>query len=267
MIIDLADTRKHLILTLLFAFFLFVFFYFLNDLSMKESFQNKPLNISDNLLINENLKLNSISSYNNKEWWNHHTVNNGVPVTMKWNELDWKGHSSLNNSKNTNFTMSFFIYVHENSLNGQPIFRIVDSGSGFHTDRSPGIFLAHHEDTPYLSIRGKSKKNTNDGKERLSEQSDNIIPLKKTTFVTIVFNRNGYKLYIDGNYKSFYNWKLFDIQNPENAFIEFGVSNNSTSFFIRNVSMNENTLNAKYIQQTYQKNKIQLGNSSPIIQQ
>ena len=267
MIIELADIQKHLILTLLFAFFLFIFIYFMNDLSMKESFQNKPLNISDNLLIDENLKLNSISSYNDRKWWNHHTVNKGVPITIKWNDLGWAGHSSLNKSKNTNFTLSFFIYVHENVPNDQPIFRIVDSGSGFHTDRSPGVFLSHNADSAFLSIRGKSKKKANDGKEKISEQSDNKIPTKKTTFISLVFNRNGYKLYIDGKYKSFYNLKLFDIQNPENAFIELGVSNNSTSFFIRNVLINENTLSAKYIQQTYQKYKTKIGNDLPKIEQ
>ena len=92
-----------------------------------ESFEN----ISDLVQIEKTLALNHhmLDQYNKHNWWNHKIKNANIPIIIKWKDLSWsETEQSRIGDKNTDFTVSFWIYLLNHSDLEQVIFRIVDPG-------------------------------------------------------------------------------------------------------------------------------------------
>jgi hypothetical protein len=117
------------------------------------------------------------------------------------------------------------------------------------------VYFLIPSEIPALSIRCKSESNVNDGKDIELEKVECQFPLKTPTLMSIVFTNSGYTLYMNGQYKTSYNWKSVAIQDENKASIEFAHPKNKTSFFVRKLHMYEKTFNSKEISLLYKTEK------------
>lgn len=252
-------TKKTIVLSILILLFSFILWYFFSQNVYSEPFNTK-INITDKMTISsplENNKYRQVNRNNTESWWNSYVPfpkreKNKTAVNMRYNDMNWKTHPSQVSENNRDFTLSFWIYVNNIEDSMQTIFKIIDPGN--ESDRVPGVFLIPSE-IPALSIRCKSDSNVNDGKDIELEKKECQFPLKTPTFMSIVFTSSGYTLYMNGQYKTSYNWKSVAIQDENKASIELAHPKTKTSFFVRKLHMYEKTFNSKEISLLYKAEK------------
>ena len=100
--------------------------------------------------------------------------------------------------KTDNMTIGFWIYIKRGSGNWKPIIRFGTAENGWWLpERSPGVWLwTWHRNA--LHVRNVTDGHINDGADFFTETSLNNIPLRKPTYVSIVFSEKVYKMYING---------------------------------------------------------------------
>jgi hypothetical protein len=126
---------------------------------------------------------------------------------VQWDDLPWGTNDEVE-KKNSDFSISFWIYMNQPHWWWEHIFRVVDH---YHTDRAPGIW-AWCCNMPNLHIRQASSKRQSDqtwwsdrnsgagfGESRWNAEFRNLaIPLQRPAFCTIVFSGKEYRLFVNG---------------------------------------------------------------------
>ena len=267
---EIEHIQKNLILFFIGLLFVCIMFYFIlywyqhwnravfeeNLPDVVESFEN----ISDLVQIEKTLALNHhmLDQFNKHNWWNHKMKNANIPIIIRWKDLSWsETEQSRIGDKNTDFTVSFWIYLLNHSDLEQVIFRIVDPGPPG-SNRIPGIYLKAKENA--LSIRCKTSSHWNDGKSLMDESNDCKLMSHQPIFVSITFSRTQYNLYLNGRYITEYTWNdtPVSIIDLENAYIETGTIAGSNTFVLHHLTIHPMNLTSTQVAAMYDKRKTQL---------
>ena len=183
--------------------------------------------------------------------------------------------------RTNNMTVGFWIFINESMLhNWRPIINFGTAENGWWaSERSPGVWL-----WPWfrnsLHIRNSSNgpstywsKNHNTGADFFTENLNNI-PLRKPTYVSIVFSEEVYKLYINGvhiqTWQSQYSQKddriidNSDITDVKSVVKHIWIGSYSwdNTFFLRKVEIFPTPLSEDEVRLLYCKNKQEASENS-----
>jgi len=165
------DIQKDIILFFIILVFVSCFVYW-RDV-YKEDFSSTPIIVK----ISNSPVLSILPS------WTNSIINRGN-IKIKWNDLKWDTNDLNKSSKNSEFSLTFSLFLGGRKVVPQPIFRIIDN-LGFGSNNSPGIWLTEN----YIQIK-------NDSSTKILKKT--LIPLQSLDFYTIVFTSHDYSIYING---------------------------------------------------------------------
>ena len=224
------DIQKDIILFFIILVFVSCFVYW-RDVS-KEDFITTPVNQS---IINSPV-LDILPSWTN-------SIINGGNIEIKWKDLNWDTHVSNISSKNSEFSLTFSLFLGGRKVTPQPIFRIIDTGI-IDKKNSPGIWLTEN----YIQIK-------NDSSPKILKTT--LIPLQSLDFYTIVFTSHNYSIYINGelpdeNEK----WnKPGKINQELHAYLEIATAATQNHYAMKNVKLYNEIFDADTVKKIYELSK------------
>jgi hypothetical protein len=160
-------------------------------------------------------------------------------------------------NNNSDFTVSFWMYLHETQHHWQPIFRVIDP---HHSERTPGVWLwccGHSA----LHIRQRTPRHWNRPKYNWNQEIKTCgIPIAEVAHYTIVFQSNNYSLYRNGEHRITKEWpeRAIGLRNFDNVFIQLGYAH-YTNYVMRDIEILDATLESRDVAAHYSAAKNKLG--------
>ena len=263
---------------LFFVLILFVFlivYYFNNEFSHNETFaqmdlhesiytnphyivNTTPLNMSHTTLMDFQGKWHVNKESN---WESSLLKHNASGQNITWDQISFSNTSKIEN-KNTDFSISFWIYINEPGKEWQPIFRVFDQG---YSERVPGIWLRCCN-TSSLHIRQTVEKQEN-GMPSWTKYNSGIfndeirklsIDQLRPEFCVIVFSGKSYQFYKNGELQ----YQHSHSSNPEpirgdKTLIQIGRQrvNDENVYALKDVELYNNALSADTVAALYERIK------------
>jgi hypothetical protein len=200
----IADIQKDMILFFIILVFLLCFFFWLAQ--PKEGFFN---NVIQPTPVFEAL-----------DKWTNSVIEN-KSLSVKWRKIKFDTTDKyVKPSKNSEFSLTFWLFLKTPNETPKPIFRIWDSSTN---KNSPGVWLKNNQ------IRIKINKKTYQTIQ---------IPQQSVNFYTIVFRPYDYSLYINGDLEKSEAWggTPIEIQN-KNAIVEFASAVTDNHYLVTDIKM------------------------------
>jgi len=196
-------------------------------------------------------------------------VDENTNDVVTWNELPWKTNCTIEN-KNSDFSISFWIYINNPAWHWEHIFRVVDH---YHTNRAPGIWKwccnlsglhirqtadrRQRNDWWWSSWNSGTMWNEKDGWANESKKLN--IPLQRPTFCTIVFSGKRYTLFVNGVKAHVHDH--IGIPSPLSKrdcnHIQFGFVHERTSYALKDLNIYEEPLSDETAVSLYERIKDQ----------
>jgi hypothetical protein len=212
----IADIQKDMILFFIILVFLLCFFFWL--VQPKEGFFN---NVIQPTPVFEAL---------NGLWTNSVIENRSLRTNWKKQIFD-ETDIHVKRSRNSEFSLTFWLFLETPNETPEPIFRIRDSSID---KNSPGVWLANnqiHIQNTYIDT------NTN---QKIKKKYQSIqIPQQSVDFYTIVFRPYDYSFYINGDLvgeSEEWGGTPIEIQN-RNAIVEFASAVTDTHYLVTDMKM------------------------------
>lgn len=192
-------------------------------------------------------KLDGIRLFQDK--WMNSTINGNV-IRIPWNDLLFNSPETVRKNKNSELTVSFWLYMNDTCTTWQPIFQVVDPG---YAQNSPGIMLWPNSSTVQVRQSRYSKQVT-----YMMEFMS--IPQISLDFYTFVFSGRNCSAYVNGDFQKMIKWDEppHSIMNPIGAYIEFGGSSGN-NYVMRDVQLFDDMLTAKDVMNVYETAARKLG--------
>jgi len=178
--------------------------------------------------------------------WTNSKINGSV-IQPKWTSLGFDNIANVNatRSKNSEFSIAFWLFLGGPNSRSKPIFRIKDGTN----KNSPGIWLT---DTN-IHIR-------ND----VSSKTLKMTPIDPQTlkFYTVVVSVNYYEIYIDGELKLKEEWDTHppQIQDRSNATMEIATATAGNHYAIKDMNLYDHVYDAVTVNELYQTALNKIGN-------
>lgn len=264
------DTKiTFVIILLIIVFLFFVFHHYNNSFTPKETFTTNCNNIGE-MVLNQPMRLPNTNLEKYSTWNNSSRLQTGSGdlkrddgSVVKWKDLPWIVPDGLSeqeklkmiSNKNGDFTISFWIYLHEQIHNWQHVFRVYD----YSTDRTPGVWLWAHKQTG-LHIRQRTNCDNNDGVhgDWASEIKKNSIPLQRPVHCFIAFGEKEWRFYVNGSMQHYYSYNEKQehcirepVKNLDRAFIQVGYSERENNYLLKDFHIYNHALTGEQIHCIY----------------
>lgn len=223
----IAQIQKDVILFSILMIFTFCFFSWWKE--SKEEFSIHRINHVPGLSI---------------PYWTNSKVN-GSKLQINWNSLRFETNKKANSSKNSEFSVTFWLFLGGSMSRSQPIFRISDKTK----KNSPGIWLTNDN----IHIR-------NDDSSKILKKTP--IPRQSLDFYTVVFSVKYYKIYINGVLKTTENWDStpLTITEPNNAYLEIATAASKNHYAMKDVKLYDDVFTPDTVNDLFQTELTNIGN-------
>ena len=217
-----------------------------------------PLNMSHTTLMDFQGKWHVNKESN---WESSLLKHNASGQNITWDQIPFSNSSNIEN-KNTDFSISFWIYINEPGKEWQPIFRVFDQG---YSERVPGVWLRCCN-TSSLHIRQTVEKQEN-GMPSWTKYNSGIfnyeinklsIDQLRPEFCVIVFSGKSFHFYKNGELQ----YQHSHTSNPEpirsdNAVIQVGRQrkNDENVYALKDVELYNSALSGDIVAALYERVK------------
>lgn len=220
--IKITDIQKDLILFSILLVFLGYFYYYWCEKS-KEPFIDIQM-----------MMIQPVPGLRFPSWTN--SMINSSKNKILWKDLIFNTNDKVNLDKNSEFSLSFWLFLGVPKSREQPLFRIIDLPQ----ENSPGVWLTENN----IQIKnGASYK-----KMKLTQ-----IHTQSLDFYTIVFTAYNYSIYINGKLTTTEEWgsKPAKINDVENAFIEIATASTKSHYAMKDVKIYDQVFTADTVYNLY----------------
>lgn len=156
--------------------------------------------------------------------WTNSKIN-GSNIEVQWSNLTFDTNELANPSKNSEFSLSFWLFLGDPKSKSLPIFRIIDFP---HTNSPgiPGIWLTRDNIQIKNHTSSKSMQMTR-------------IPLQSLDFYTFVFTAYDYSIYINSELMTNEKWdaKPAAIKDTTSAYLEIATAATENHYVIKDVKV------------------------------
>lgn len=235
----IADIQKDMILFFIILVFLLCFFFWLAQ--PKEGFFNnviQPTPVVDAL---------------NGLWTNSVIENRSLIV--KWSKIKFDTTDKhVKRSRNSEFSLTFWLFLETPNEIPKPIFRIKDSPTN---KNSPGIWLTNNQ----IHIKNTYIDSNTNQINRKKYQSIQI-PQQSVDFYTIVFRPYDYSFYINGDLKvesEKWGGTPIKIKQQKNAIVEFATAATDDHYLVTDLKMYSEVFTQDTVVDLYTNSKNNVG--------
>jgi hypothetical protein len=232
-------TQKDVILFFVLLVFLFGFLYWCRQ---KEGFgyfdEMSPTEIKQSYdVVPGSDSLDGILLF--QDQWMNSEIHGNI-IRIRWDDLSFNVHEKRSSKKNSEFSVSFWLYLHDTSRSSQPIFRVCDPVLG--VCDLPGVWLVPNQSSVQIRQQGRkmSKKNV----------ADISIPQKSLDFYTFTFSSNNCSVYKNGDLQII----MEGVQSRPtsgNTFVDIGGSNGN-KYVMRDIQIFDDIFTAQNATNLYE---------------